>query len=193
MQPSFPPGTDPVTLSQSPKHPPSPGASSAAPVQPANLSPTPGAGSGAPTQPTNLPPTPGAGPGAPAQPTTQPSPPGDGLSKHHGQQFSTHDVDHDRVTTQWGGSCAKRFHGAWWYYSCYSSNLNGRYYRGGPGGVSPGSQGGGQEAGRRIEENVDGRSFDGVTWKPWHGSAYSLKRVVMKVIPRTAARELDHP
>lgn len=162
-------------------------------------------------------------------------PPGDGLTKHHGQRFSTHDVDHDRLTTQHGGSCARRFHGAWWYYSCYSSNLNGRYYRGGPGNSGPrGSHGGrvaseggsgvGQgsrpgeispsvghgrpgESGTRgvpggppggvgprgvvggrlgILEAGDEKPFDGVTWKPWHGSAYSLKRVEMKIRPRSA-------
>ena len=41
-------------------------------------------------------------------------------------KFSTHDVDNDVLKTEMGGSCAKRFHGAGWYYKCYASNLMGK-------------------------------------------------------------------
>lgn len=56
---------------------------------------------------------------------------GDGMIKHNNQKFSTRDVDNDQVVKEFGGSCAKRFHAAWWYYKCYQSNLNGKYYRNG--------------------------------------------------------------
>ena len=37
--------------------------------------------------------------------------------------FSTKDRDNDRM----GSDCAVRYTGAWWYDSCYDSNLNGKY------------------------------------------------------------------
>ena len=49
---------------------------------------------------------------------------GDSLSYHNGKKFSTKDQDNDVDS---GSSCAVRFHGAWWYNSCYNSNLNGQY------------------------------------------------------------------
>lgn len=87
---------------------------------------------------------------------------GDGMIKHNNQKFSTRDVDNDQVVKEFGGSCAKRFHAAWWYYKCYQSNLNGKYYRNG---------------------KVDDKKFDGVAWKPWRGANYSLKEVEMKIRP----------
>lgn len=97
----------------------------------------------------------------------QDSPAGDSLTKHHGSRFSTMDVDNDLVEKEFGGSCARRFSGAWWYYKCYKSNLNGKYYRGG---------------------SVEAERYDGVAWKSWTGSKYSLKKVEMKVIPRSAPK-----
>jgi len=86
---------------------------------------------------------------------------GDSLLKHNGCRFSTFDVDNDMVEGEFEhGSCARRFSAAWWYYRCYMSNLNGRYYSGGV---------------------VPDRLFDGVAWKSWTGSQYSLKRVEMKI------------
>ena len=53
---------------------------------------------------------------------------GDSLSVyHHGQEFSTFDVDNDANS----GNCADMFIGAWWYRSCFTSNLNGVYCGGG--------------------------------------------------------------
>ncbi|KAF6108755.1 ficolin 3 [Phyllostomus discolor] len=49
---------------------------------------------------------------------------GDSLSYHNGKSFSTYDADHDANS---GGNCAVVVHGAWWYGSCYRSNLNGHY------------------------------------------------------------------
>lgn len=90
---------------------------------------------------------------------------GDGMGKHNQHKFSTRNVDNDKIVKEFGGSCAKRFTGAWWYYKCYMSNLNGKYYRGG-----------------KIPE----KKFDGITWKPWTGPNYSMKIVVMKVRPNSA-------
>ncbi|XP_053405928.1 uncharacterized protein LOC123565891 [Mercenaria mercenaria] len=92
---------------------------------------------------------------------------GDGLTKHDGSKFSTKDVDNDKVVKEFGGSCAKRFYGAGWYYKCYSSNLNGKFYKGG-----------------KIPE----KRFDGITWKPWTGPNYSLKKVEMKIRPASAKK-----
>ncbi|XP_076464509.1 uncharacterized protein LOC143296455 [Babylonia areolata] len=91
---------------------------------------------------------------------------GDGLGKHDGMRFSTRDRDHDLLSQeQMGGSCARRFRGAGWYFRCYASNLMGQHYEGG---------------------SVPGKKFDGVAWKPWTGPSYSLKEVVLKVRPRGA-------
>ncbi|XP_076105826.1 uncharacterized protein LOC143074161 [Mytilus galloprovincialis] len=46
---------------------------------------------------------------------------GDSLNYHNGVKFSTKDREHD------GGTCAQRFRGAWWYKSCFDSDLNGRF------------------------------------------------------------------
>lgn len=43
------------------------------------------------------------------------------LSSHNGLMFSFKDNDNDN----WPLNCAEFAHGAWWYHSCYSSNLNG--------------------------------------------------------------------
>ena len=48
---------------------------------------------------------------------------GDSLGGHNGYRFSTRDQDNDI----WSSNCAQTYKGAWWYYACYSSNLNGLY------------------------------------------------------------------
>lgn len=48
---------------------------------------------------------------------------GDSLSFHSGRPFTTYDADHDSSNS----NCAVIVHGAWWYASCYRSNLNGLY------------------------------------------------------------------
>ncbi|XP_078329267.1 fibrinogen-like protein A isoform X1 [Crassostrea virginica] len=52
---------------------------------------------------------------------------GDNLSYHSGSMFSTRDQDNDYRSDH----CSQYYHGAWWYYSCHLSNLNGKYM--GPG------------------------------------------------------------
>nr|XP_039274058.1 fibrinogen-like protein A [Styela clava] len=47
----------------------------------------------------------------------------DYMSYHNHQTFSTYDADNDAYEE----SCALNHNGAWWYKSCYGSNLNGKY------------------------------------------------------------------
>jgi hypothetical protein len=78
---------------------------------------------------------------------------GDSMSYHNNNQFTTKDSDNDPI----GGNCAVSCSGAWWYYTCYHSNLNGLY---------PHTNG-----------LVTG---NGITWRLcWHN--YSLKKSVMKI------------
>ena len=48
---------------------------------------------------------------------------GDSLAYHTSMAFSTKNRDNDRDSS----NCASRFTGAWWYNSCYYTNLNGLY------------------------------------------------------------------
>jgi ficolin len=75
---------------------------------------------------------------------------GDSLSIHSGQRFSTYDQDNDTR----GGNCAKDYHGAWWYYDCHKSNLNGKYH-------TPGNH----------------NSYaDGINWDAWKGFHHSMSK-----------------
>ncbi|XP_071945994.1 fibrinogen-like protein A [Antedon mediterranea] len=47
----------------------------------------------------------------------------DVMIRHRGKGFTTRDVDNDVKSN----NCAKEYEGAWWYYSCYICNLNGKY------------------------------------------------------------------
>ena len=82
------------------------------------------------------------------------------MTYHNNQQFTTKDHDNDKSSSNQGiDNCAVDYHGAWWYRSCYYSNLNGKYFRDG-----------------QIE-------FQGVTWYHWKKNYYSLKGVKMKIRP----------
>ncbi|XP_071173041.1 ryncolin-2-like isoform X1 [Mytilus edulis] len=49
---------------------------------------------------------------------------GDALKRHNDRAFSTKDKDNDTYSSE---NCAKNYKGAWWYYNCHVSNLNGLY------------------------------------------------------------------
>ena len=88
---------------------------------------------------------------------------GDALSHHKDWPFSTKDADHDGYS----GSCSVGWHGAWWYRSCFQSNLNGRYYQEG-----------------------DKSSSRGVIW--FYGKCQSLKTVTMKIRSATFPGQRSH-
>ncbi|EPQ20099.1 Ficolin-1 [Myotis brandtii] len=81
---------------------------------------------------------------------------GDSLTKHNSSLFSTKDQDNDRASS----NCAQTYQGAWWYYSCYMSHLNGRYL------------GGSNES-----------SPNGIIWISGNGKNYSYMVAEMKVRP----------
>jgi len=77
-----------------------------------------------------------------------------------GQKFSTMDQDNDVCSFY---SCAAKYKGAWWYKTCYLSNLNGQYLRG--------------------QHSSNG---NGIEWVRWKGNRYSLKISEMKIRPANA-------
>ncbi|XP_068102727.1 microfibril-associated glycoprotein 4-like [Hyperolius riggenbachi] len=81
-------------------------------------------------------------------------PAGDSLSGQVGMNFSTYDKDRDTYS----GNCAERFHGAWWYNSCHSSNLNGKYQNG-----------------------TTTEYATGLVWVTSKGGYYSFKKTTMKI------------
>ena len=82
---------------------------------------------------------------------------GDSLSTHDGLPFTTRDRENTpRVSTYY--PCGVNSRGAWWYGSCYHSNLNGEYM---------------------IGENSVYNG--GINWFHWKGYFYSLKTTVMKI------------
>nr|KAG5688166.1 hypothetical protein BaRGS_001960 [Batillaria attramentaria] len=71
--------------------------------------------------------------------------------------FSTYDSDHDSWRS---GNCAVDWHGAWWYFGCTYSNLNGPYLT-------------------SAQQN-DGKS---IYWHRWKHAYTPLKHVEMKIRP----------
>lgn len=84
---------------------------------------------------------------------------GNSLSYHRNFPFTTKDRDHDKCRkscSSYNGTCAAKYHGAWWYKSCHRSNLNGKYL--GP----------------------TGNSHAGMVWQRWKKDQ-SLKATQMKI------------
>ncbi|XP_076351312.1 techylectin-5B-like isoform X2 [Tachypleus tridentatus] len=84
---------------------------------------------------------------------------GDSLKYHNGSRFSTKDQDNDEnsksCSTGYGG------HGGWWFKSCVQSTLNGIYHK----------------------TAKATKSWVGIAWNTFGGSAASLKRTEMKIRP----------
>ena len=79
---------------------------------------------------------------------------GDSLTTgHNGMKFSTRDNDNDNS----GLNCAQYAQGAWWFYGCFNSHLNGPYHH-----------------------NPVISSVNGTIWNTWKGTYYSLKFTEMK-------------
>ncbi|XP_072395493.1 microfibril-associated glycoprotein 4-like isoform X1 [Diabrotica undecimpunctata] len=84
---------------------------------------------------------------------------GDGLNGHLNAKFSTKDMDLDENS----GSCATTYEGGWWYKSCYTSCLNGKY------------------------SNVivpDGLKYHGINWNGFRSKEYNLSgsRIMIRPI-----------
>ncbi|XP_076112546.1 ryncolin-2-like [Mytilus galloprovincialis] len=77
---------------------------------------------------------------------------GDCLKTHNNYAFTTKDKDNDNHSYE---NCAKIYKGAWWYYACYASNLNGLY----------------------VGNKKDDR---GINWQLWKGSQ-SMKTTSMMI------------
>ncbi|XP_064613286.1 fibrinogen-like protein 1 [Liolophura sinensis] len=79
---------------------------------------------------------------------------------HDGQPFSTHDRDND---ARFHDNCSEHYHGAWWFTSCFTSHLNGKYMQ--------------------KENHKHYFVRNGIRWNTLHVYA-SLKSTVMMVAPR---------
>ncbi|XP_037727745.1 fibrinogen-like protein 1 [Drosophila subpulchrella] len=87
---------------------------------------------------------------------------GDSLLMHRNKKFTTLDRDNDQIKND---NCAKFERGGWWYNSCASSKLNGKFYKEG-----------------RSRDN----KTNGITWGSWHDYwTDSLTFVEMMIRPKT--------
>ncbi len=81
---------------------------------------------------------------------------GDSLKAHNGKGFSTYDRDNDDYAS---GECAKQYAGAWWYFNCHMSNLNGL----------------------NLNKASTTRRAVGIVYKAFRGYRHSLKSVTMAI------------
>ena len=86
----------------------------------------------------------------------QAPPAGDSLTYHRYQAFTTKDRQNDKYGNT---NCAVVYKGAWWYKSCFKSNLNAFY--------------------------LNGRNnWEGMVWEAWKNSNPSVTRSEMKIRPK---------
>ncbi|XP_058839388.1 angiopoietin-related protein 7-like [Topomyia yanbarensis] len=90
---------------------------------------------------------------------------GDSLNYTLNAFFTSFDQDHDTNERE---NCAIKYHGAWWYKSCHSSNLNGKYLRG--------------------NTNEFGA---GMNWNSFHGMNYALKSSMLMIRRRLDMIDLE--
>ena len=79
----------------------------------------------------------------------------DALGHSNGRYFSTSDRDNS------AHACIHKLKGAWWYYWCANSNLNGMYYT-----------------------SAKSVGYTGVYWQYWKNNFESLKKTEMKIRPK---------
>ena len=77
----------------------------------------------------------------------------DSLTRNNRQKFTTFDIDNDIYTKS---SCAVHYFGGWWFDSCYSAYLNGKYYSGG-----------------KMSHDADGATPLSWTGIHWHTAGFS--------------------
>ena len=77
----------------------------------------------------------------------------DQLSYHRGKNFTAKDRDQDT----WGGNCAERLIGPWWYGGCFKSKLMGNHFNG------------------------THAKYQGIHWNSITGLFQSLKKASMKI------------
>ncbi|XP_055523471.1 microfibril-associated glycoprotein 4-like isoform X2 [Wyeomyia smithii] len=90
---------------------------------------------------------------------------GDSMNYTINGYFTTFDQDHDTNEKE---NCAVKYHGAWWYKACHSSNLNGKFLRG-----------------NTTEFGA------GMNWNTFHGMNYALKSSMIMIRRRLDLITLD--
>ncbi|XP_045184463.2 fibrinogen-like protein 1 [Mercenaria mercenaria] len=88
------------------------------------------------------------------------------MLRHNSMPFSTPDRDHDHSFM----NCAEKLKSGWWFNSCYSSNLNGKFLP-----YPYGSRMLGESFGDPTLEGT------GIEWYPYRHRQYSMKKVEMKI------------
>lgn len=87
----------------------------------------------------------------------------DAMSYYDGQMFSTPDNDQDKSRSSHCKEIFAGYNSGWWFKDCVYTNLNGLYYEDGP----------------------NRNAQDGIIWRTWLGSSYSMKTTVIAIRPRS--------